>query len=344
MSPRSGNVIEVRAHDVRLLSNGRVIATLPRASRTLTIPELVRIVRRPRWISLRGDTATLTAGLYQGPRTSLIVGGGTLENLRLADVTGTGGTIRGSDATVRFDDIVVTGWNVAGRQPALPSLHRPFITYIDGSRVSIARSTFDHLGRARSGGRGVTVGSHSSLTVSDSTFTSEIVGLTADAASSAQLARVLATHNAQAGVMITSSGFARLFKVSTNSNVAAGLVLERTGPVAAQETNASWNNGAGVKIVACAAGVTLTTLTTVGNVGYGLRADALSRVSVSGTTSYGNGSGNVIGLPAKPQLNWYAFVAVVAVIAAVACEILRRVRGAGVISRAWVPEHVTNSR
>jgi hypothetical protein len=188
--PSVGNVIEIRPARIDLMVNGAVEASVAYPVGPLALSTLVTLVARPAWISLSGSTVTLRAGLFQAAQSNLVVAApGVTSMVLVGDSAGVGGTIRGTASTAVFRHVVLTGWDEQAGEPAAGGANRPFVYYMHGSTVAIDSATFSHLGRPGPGGLGVTLGSATTASVVQATFTDSIAGLSLNNAGSVTVSR-----------------------------------------------------------------------------------------------------------------------------------------------------------
>ena len=110
----------------------------------------------------------------------------------------------------------VTVVSAAGSGTAPESDHRPWIRYTNGSTLLAAGTTFQALGsRSSATHRGVTVGSNSVVTATDTTFRDSGRGLDVYRASRVTLTRVTASGNGGPGIVVNQARNTTLADVTT---------------------------------------------------------------------------------------------------------------------------------
>ncbi|MDO5697886.1 MAG: right-handed parallel beta-helix repeat-containing protein [Dermatophilus congolensis] len=306
-----GRVIQVRANDVRLLSNGRLLFEAPRSAGPLSLSRLAGFLSSPRWLERSGDTTTIKAAIYLSPGTHLTIGPSDAKTVRMQQTTsGYGGSIYGSGATLTVTGVNVTSWDPATGAPAEPGARRPFIAFNRGSALRFTDATFTALGRTGSGQTGVALYDGRELVALRTTFADNVIGLASVRTGTTRLDRVTARGNAGTGVLVRGRLSAR--SVTTQSNAGPGLQVEASPSTDIWSVKAERNSGPGVAVrgsntvkidavrangngagleVARSSRVTVTDTVTTGNAGAGVDLANANTVSVDTTTSVQDGTG-----------------------------------------------------
>lgn len=258
----TGDVIVIRPDRIDVTVDGQIVGSARYPAGPLSIERLAQIVNRPAWLSISAHSAILRAGLYQAPGSSLLVSAPAVRSMHLvADTDGIGGTLRGSSATLAIRGVILTGWDATGGEPAAQSRVRPYLYYVHGSKVSLGSSTFDHLGRPASGGRGVTLGSDTVATVSSAVFS-----------------------NSTTGLSVTNAGAVTISHSTFRNNAGDGLAVKASSPVQLGHLVSYSNAGFGVRVRSSRA-ARLQAINTRGNANGGISLDASQQITVTGALS-----------------------------------------------------------
>lgn len=307
-----GRVIQVRAGDIRLLSNGRVLHEGPRPAGAISLTQLAGYLGSPRWLELSGGQATIKAAIYLSPGTHLTITGADAKSVRLQQTpSGYGGSIYGSGSSLTVTGVTVTGWDPVTGKPAAPSEKRPFISFNRGSTLRLQDSTFTALGRAGSGQTGVSLHDGAEFSALRVTFEANIAGMTSVRTGQTRLDRVTARSNAGTGVVVrggrvdarsitaTSNagpGFqveaspsTDIWSVRSERNTGPGLSLRDSNSVALDAVRAN-GNGSGMEVVRSSR-VEVTDTVTTGNAGWGIDVAGSNTISLNDTSSVQDRSG-----------------------------------------------------
>jgi hypothetical protein len=289
--PRPGASTDIGAGRVIVMRPGYAELSEHRVTRRVVwlrwgpvpIDTLVRSIGDPSWATLsKQGVLTLKAGLFQRPGTELLVRK-PVRTLRLVDSATSPAYLAGTRAAVSFSRVTVS--SAAGKTTAPESAHRPFIRYVNRSRLSAVSSTFDGLGSLSTPHPGVTVGSGGVLTAVDSTFRAGGRGLDTYRAERVTLTRVSATGNTDAGIVIAQPRTTVLRDVTTTDNTGSGLVLRsprRTPAIGG--TVLSARNQAGAEFTGLGPGP-VGPLHTEHNTTVGLLLHRCPRCAVTGLTA-----------------------------------------------------------
>ncbi|MDT5026193.1 MAG: hypothetical protein QOE61_2619 [Micromonosporaceae bacterium] len=244
----NGQVIVLRPHRADLVRNQVVVRVVALASGPISLDTLVRVIGDDRWASLSNGDVTLKAGLLQRPSTELRVGP-AVHRLVMVDSADSPAYLAGTSSKVVFNGVTVV--SSSGSGPAAESEHRPYVRYTHSSTVTANATTFQALGgRSAAGHHGVTVGTESTVTATDTTFRDSGRGLDIFRAARVSLTRVTASGNAGPGIVINRARNTSLGDVSASGN-ASGLLLRGPLPGLAivGTVNANHNRAAGVDVV-----------------------------------------------------------------------------------------------
>lgn len=285
----AGRIIQVRARDIRLLSNGRLLFEAPRAAGPVSLSRLVRYLGSPRWMARSGDVTTVKAAIYLSPGTHLTIGPTDAKTVRMEQTpSGFGGSIYGSGATLTVTGVDVTSWDPATGKPAAPNPRRPFISFNRDSTLRFTDATFTALGRPGSGQTGVALYDGREFVTVRTTFTGGVIGMASVRTDATRLDRVTARGNSGTGVLVRGRLAAR--SITTTSNAGPGMQVEASPRTDIWSVKAERNSGPGLAVRGSNV-VELDALRANGN-GGGLEVTRSSRVRVTDTVTTGNaGSG-----------------------------------------------------
>ncbi len=281
-----GRVIQIREHDIRLLSNGRLLHEGARPRGPLTLSQLHDYLRSPRWMELADGQARIKAALYLSPGTHLIITADDARTVRLMQTrNGHGGNILGSGATLTVRGAELTGWDPATDAPAPLGPTRPYISLNRGSSLRLTDASFASLGRTGSGRTGVSLHDGREFTALRTTFTDSVIGMTSVRTGQTRLDRVTARSNAGPGVVVRGGELAAR-SITTSSNAGPGLHVEDVTDSEISSVTTERNSGAGLLV----RGTRLVRIDSVranGNT-TGLQLSRSERATITHTTTSGN--------------------------------------------------------
>lgn len=299
VKPSVGKVIEVRPHRVDLMVGGRIQASVDYPAGPLTIASLTVLVARRSWLETSGSTVLLRAGLFQAPQTNVVFAAPAVKRvLLLGDASGVGGTIRGTSATVRFQGVSVAGWDGTEDEPALESPQRPYLYYVHGSSVKVTSSTFDHLGRATAGGHGVTLGSETTGSITDATFSHSHTGLSLLNTGAVAVTRSAAQESSADGIFVKAAIPVQLQQVTSQRNAGFGVVIQQTRATRLINVTTAGNSDGGIRLLG--ASQTMLSGVSSGTEALGLLVDAgSSLITVVSANAVGDDRAVVISSAAR---------------------------------------------
>lgn len=287
---KSGRVIEIRPHDVRLLLDGRVVRETWRPAGPLTMSRLARLVAWDNWLSLRDGVATVNTAIYQAPGTTLRLDSDDVEVVRLQQrPEGFGGRVIGSRATLEADGVQIVGWDGTRNRPAAPGELRPYVQYHQGSTVRLTGVQVTNLGRDVSGVPGVSVVDGRLLQATRTMIRDSRTGIASVRTANTSLTRVVARGNTGNGLVVREGGAASLINVTAQENTANGVLVDRTPDARLDTVRAVGNHADGV-LVRASTKANVRAVTAEGNLGAGLALDRVTHTAAAKITARTNES------------------------------------------------------
>lgn len=287
---KSGRVIEIRPHDVRLLLDGRVVRETWRPAGPLTMSRLARLVAWDNWLSLRDGVATVNTAIYQAPGTTLRLDSDDVEVVRLQQrPEGFGGRVIGSRATLEADGVQIVGWDGVRNRPAAPGELRPYVQYHQGSTVKLTGVQVANLGRDAGGVPGVSVIDGRLLQATQTTIRDSRTGIASVRTANTSLTRVVARGNTGNGLVVREGGAASLVNVTAQENTANGVLVDRTPDARLDTVRAVGNHADGV-LVRASTKANVRAVTAEGNLGAGLALDRVTHTAAAKITASTNES------------------------------------------------------
>lgn len=287
---KSGRVIEIRPHDVRLLLDGRVVRETWRPAGPLTMSRLARLVAWDNWLSLRDGVATVNTAIYQAPGTTLRLDSDDVKVVRLQQrPEGFGGRVIGSRATLEADGVQIVGWDGTRNRPAAPGELRPYVQYHQGSTVRLTGVQVTNLGRDVSGVPGVSVVDGRLLQATRTMIRDSRTGIASVRTANTSLTRVVARGNTGNGLVVREGGAASLINVTAQENTANGVLVDRTPDARLDTVRAVGNHADGV-LVRASTKANVRAVTAEGNLGAGLALDRVTHTAAAKITASTNES------------------------------------------------------
>lgn len=287
---KSGRVIEIRPHDVRLLLDGRVVRETWRPAGPLTMSRLARLVAWDNWLSLRDGVATVNTAIYQAPGTTLRLDSDDVDVVRLQQrPEGFGGRVIGSRATLDADGVQIVGWDGVRNRPAAPGELRPYVQYHQGSTVRLTGVQVANLGRDASGVPGLSVIDGRLLQATRTTIRESRTGIASVRTANTSLTRVAARGNTGNGVVVREGGAASLVNVMAQENTANGVLVDHTPDARLDTVRVVGNHGDGV-LVRSSTKANVRAVTAEGNLGAGLALDRVTHTAAAKITASTNES------------------------------------------------------
>ena len=287
---KSGRVIEIRPHDVRLLLDGRVVRETWRPAGPLTMSRLARLVAWDNWLSLRDGVATVNTAIYQAPGTTLRLDSDDVEVVRLQQrPEGFGGRVIGSRATLEADGVQIVGWDGVRNRPAASGELRPYVQYHQGSTVKLTGVQVANLGRDVGGVPGVSVIDGRLLQATRTTIRDSRTGIASVRTANTSLTRVVARGNTGNGLVVREGGAASLVNVTAQENTANGVLVDRTPDARLDTVRAVGNHADGV-LVRASTKANVRAVTAEGNLGAGLALDRVTHTAAAKITASTNES------------------------------------------------------
>ena len=261
--------IVLRPARIDLVVGARTVRSVVREPGPVSLAAVAGLVANPRWLSAEGGVVTLRVGFQQAPDTHLFVEAPEVTTLRLARAAAGSSWMKGSRATLSLRGLQITGWDSDLAAPAAPGPDRPFIAYGAGATVEVQRSSFTGLGRSAEPATGVSF-SRSRVSVTNSSFDGNAVGLA-----------------------VSRPSELKLENVSVSRSAASGLVVEEPNGGIMRGVTSESNGGNGVEVTHLGRGLQLASVKVTGNVRAGVLLDSQSDLTASDITSSGNGGAGV---------------------------------------------------
>ena len=286
----AGRAIVLRPSRIDLELDGRLLRSVARPVGPIDVATVVRLVGDSSWGSVDGSVVSLSSGIRQAPDTHLLVNSSSVTSLRLDSAAGGTGWLRGSRARVTITGTEVVGWDRAAGAAAAPSPTRGFLAYTNGSTVEITGATFANLGRQEDSRTGVTL-ARASVTIADSRFTGNEVGLNIRQPSALQLARVEVAGSVTNGLEVEGVQGGTVEAVTARDNGGAGAVVSHGGSGLRLLGTVAERNTSGGVLVEGQESLEVGGLTTAGNLGPGISVESSRGVTVNGLRSTGDVEG-----------------------------------------------------
>jgi len=280
----AGRAIVLRPARIDLELDGRLLRSVERPVGPIDVATVVRLVGDSSWGRVDGTVVTLSSGIKQAPDTHLLVAAPTVTSLRLDSAAGGTGWLRGSRARVSFTGTEVIGWDRAAGAASAPSPTRGFLAYTNGSTVEMTGTTFSNLGRQEDSRTGVTL-ARAAVTISDTRFLGNEVGLNIRQPSALQVANVEVAGSATNGLEVEGVQGGTVEALAARDNGGAGAVVSHGGSGLRLLGAVSERNAFGGVLVEGQESLEVGGLTTTGNLGPGISIESSRGVAVSGLRS-----------------------------------------------------------
>ena len=284
---RPNKMIIFRARTVDLVTNGRLTRQVPRSGGALTLSTLSRFAPSD-WLSISGDTATLSAAIVLNPLTSLNLGG-DVKTVKLVGgpTPSDAASIYTGRGRLGLRAVTVTSADQSGAPlPVGPG--RPFIVVSGGGRFEAADSTVSDLGTVPTDPAdrpGLTLGENSAATIVRTSFLRNSTGLKVDRTAGARLEAVTVSDSAADGLVLRGDRGTTLINITANNNGGNGVLV--TGPPSDRPVtaiSATGNKLFGVALLGQNK-AQVNGVTTAGNTVGGLRISFSTEVAVNDLSS-----------------------------------------------------------
>jgi hypothetical protein len=284
---RPNKMIIFRARTVDLVTNGRLTRQVPRSGGALTLSTLSRFAPND-WLSISGDTATLSAAIVLNPLTSLNLGG-DVKTVKLVGgpTPSDAASIYTGRGRLGLRAVTVTSADQSGAPlPVGPG--RPFIVVSGGGRFEATDSTVSDLGTVPTDPAdrpGLTLGENSAATIVRTSFLRNSTGLKVDRTAGARLEAVTVSDSAADGLVLRGDRGTTLINITANNNGGNGVLV--TGPPSDRPVtaiSATGNKLFGVALLGQNK-AQVNGVTTAGNTVGGLRISFSTEVAVNDLSS-----------------------------------------------------------